>query len=88
MRKLKVIERISPDGVNQHAADIDDFPYNDWTVPYRTPAGQDAVAAAHGESFDLLLGHRPTTSGRASGSRRRGRPITGGLGGLCNGDGL
>jgi dihydrofolate reductase len=58
IRKLKIIEHISLDGVIQHSADDDDFPYGDWTAPYRTAAGRDAVVAAHGESFDLLLGRR------------------------------
>ena len=58
MRKLKIIEHISLDGVIQHSADDGDFPYSDWTAPYRTPAGRDEVLAAHGESFDLLLGRR------------------------------
>ncbi|MGH7725323.1 MAG: dihydrofolate reductase family protein [Candidatus Eiseniibacteriota bacterium] len=58
MRKLKIIEHISLDGVIQHSADDDDFPYSDWTAPYRTPAGRDAMLAAHGERFDLLLGRR------------------------------
>ncbi len=42
MRKLTIIEHISLDGVIQHSADDGDFPYNDWTAPYRTPAGRDA----------------------------------------------
>jgi hypothetical protein len=58
MRNLKIIEHISLDGVIQHSADEDDFPYGDWTAPYRSPAGGAAVMAAHGESFDLLLGRR------------------------------
>ena len=58
MRKLKIIEHISLDGVIQHSSDDDDFPCSDWTAPYRTPAGRDAMLAAHGESFDLLLGRR------------------------------
>ncbi|HRQ64951.1 MAG TPA: dihydrofolate reductase family protein [Xanthomonadaceae bacterium] len=58
MRKLKIIEHISLDGVIQHSADDDDFPYSDWTTPYRTPAGRDALMAAQGERFDLLLGRR------------------------------
>jgi dihydrofolate reductase len=58
MRKLKIIEHISLDGVIQHSADDDDFPYADWTAPYRTPAGRDIVLALYGESFDLLLGRR------------------------------
>jgi dihydrofolate reductase len=58
MRTLKIIEHISLDGVIQHSADDDGFPYSDWSAPYRTPAGRDAVMAAHGERFDLLLGRR------------------------------
>lgn len=58
MRKLKIFEHISLDGVIQHSNDNDDFPYSDWTAPYRSPAGRDAVLAAYGESFDLLLGRR------------------------------
>ncbi|WP_433328459.1 dihydrofolate reductase family protein [Spirillospora sp. CA-294931] len=58
MRKLKIIENISLDGVIQHSDDDGDFPYSDWTAPYRTAAGRDAMLAAHGESFDLLLGRR------------------------------
>jgi dihydrofolate reductase len=58
MRKLKILEHISLDGVIQHSADENDFPYGDWTAPYRTPAGRDAVTAAQGERFDLLLGRR------------------------------
>lgn len=58
MRKLKIMEHISLDGVIQHSSDDDGFPYSDWTTPYRTPAGRDAVLAAYGESYDLLLGRR------------------------------
>ena len=58
MRKLKIMEHISLDGVIQHSADDDNFPYIDWTGPYRTPAGREATLAAHGEKFDLLLGRR------------------------------
>jgi hypothetical protein len=51
MRKLKLIEHISLDGVIQHSADDGDFPYSDWTAPYRTPAGRDAMLAAYGGSY-------------------------------------
>ena len=60
MRKLKIIEHISLDGVIQHSADDGDFPYSDWTAPYRTPAGRDLVTAAHGERFAL----RPAVPGQ------------------------
>jgi dihydrofolate reductase len=58
MRRLKIIEHISLDGVIQHSADGDDFPFSDWTAPYRTPAGRDAMLAAYGGRLDLLLGRR------------------------------
>jgi len=58
MRKIRIMEHISLDGVIQHSADENDFPYSDWTAPYRTPAGRDLILAAHGESFGLLLGRR------------------------------
>jgi dihydrofolate reductase len=56
MRKLKIVEHISLDGVIQHSADENNFPYSDWTAPYRSPEGRDAMLAAYGEKFDLLLG--------------------------------
>ena len=48
MRKLRLIEHISLDGVIQVSGEDGDFPYGDWTAPYRTPAGRDAILAAHG----------------------------------------
>jgi dihydrofolate reductase len=58
MRKLKIMEHISLDGVIQHSADDGDFSYAEWTAPYRSLAGRDVILAAQGESFDLLLGRR------------------------------
>lgn len=58
MRQLRIIEHISLDGVIQHSDDDDGFPFSDWTAPYRTPAGREAMLDAYGESFDLLLGRR------------------------------
>jgi dihydrofolate reductase len=56
MRRLKIIEHMSLDGVVQHSADDDEFPHSEWTAPYRSPAGMERALAAHGETFDLLLG--------------------------------
>jgi hypothetical protein len=42
----------------QQSADDDEFPYSGWTTPYLTDAGPDAILAAQGEHFDLLLGRR------------------------------
>lgn len=58
MRKLRIFEHISLDGVMQQTADENGFPYIEWTLPYRTPAGRDLVLAMYGDSFDLLLGRR------------------------------
>ena len=60
MRKLKIFEHISLDGVIQvrGSGEDSDYPYGDWSANYRSPAGRDAVLAAHGEGFDLLLGRR------------------------------
>ena len=57
MRKLKLMEHVSLDGVIQSSGE-EDLPYADWTAPYRTPEGRDEVFAAHGGRFDLLLGRR------------------------------
>ncbi len=58
MRTIRIFEHISLDGVIQVSGEDDDFPYGEWTAPYRTPAGREAIIAAQGESFDLLLGRR------------------------------
>ena len=58
MRTLKIIEHISLDGVIQVSGEDGAFPYGDWTAPYRTPAGRDAMLAAYGERYDLVLGRR------------------------------
>ena len=58
MRKIRIIEQISLDGVIQQSVDENDFPYVNWTAPYRTPAGRELILAAYGESFGLLLGRR------------------------------
>jgi len=55
MRTLKIIEHVTLDGVVQNTPE-DGFPYGDWNAPYRSPEGRDAMLAAHGESFDLLIG--------------------------------
>jgi dihydrofolate reductase len=60
MRKLKIIEHVSLDGVIQTSSGQgdDDFPYGDWSAPYRSPAGLEKVVAMYGEHCDLLLGRR------------------------------
>ena len=61
MRRVRIFEHISLDGVIQHGGgrnEDGDFPYGEWTAPYRTPAGAEALAEAQGKRFDFLLGRR------------------------------
>ncbi|WP_082661573.1 SpoIIE family protein phosphatase [Terracidiphilus gabretensis] len=59
MRKLKIIEHISLDGVIQMTSGPeDDFPYGDWTAQYRSPAGLQIVNEMYGKTCDLLFGRR------------------------------
>ncbi|RFB78700.1 dihydrofolate reductase family protein [Methylovirgula sp. 4M-Z18] len=61
MRKLKIIEFISLDGVIQAPGgrkEDSDYPHGGWTVPHADPAVGEAINAAHGKAFDLLLGRR------------------------------
>lgn len=59
MRKLKIIEHISLDGVIQMTSSPDnDFLYGDWTAPYRSPAGLQVVNEIYGRSCDVLFGRR------------------------------
>ncbi len=58
MRRLRIFEHISLDGVIQASADENNFPYTDWSGPYRTPEGREMLLARYGEKFDLLLGRR------------------------------
>jgi len=78
MRTLKIIEHMSLDGVIQSSGE-DDFPYADWTAPYRTPAGRDAVVAAQGKRFDLLLGRRTYDIWSAYWPKAPSSPLSDGL---------
>ena len=61
MRKIRIIEHISLDGVIQAPGGPNEdppYPYGGWSVPLADPEGGAAIVAAHGEAFDLLLGRR------------------------------
>ena len=55
MRKIRIFEHISLDGVIEHD---EDYAYGAWTAPYRTPEGMAMLLEAYGTNFDLLLGRR------------------------------
>jgi len=61
MRKIRIIEHISLDGVIQAPGGPEedgDYPYGGWAAPHDDPAAGEAIVAAHGQAFDLLLGRR------------------------------
>ncbi|HTT20182.1 MAG TPA: dihydrofolate reductase family protein [Candidatus Sulfotelmatobacter sp.] len=62
MRKIRILEHISLDGVIQAPGgpeeDPNGFKFGGWAGPHADPDGGAAIVAAHSETFDLLLGRR------------------------------
>jgi len=60
VRKIRIMEHISLDGVISPGGpnEDSDYAHGGWMAPYRTAAGAAAVAEAQGIGFDLLLGRR------------------------------
>jgi dihydrofolate reductase len=63
MRKLKIIEHISLDGVIQAPGGPEEdndggFAHGGWAGPHSDPDGGAAIVEAHGDAFDLLMGRR------------------------------
>jgi dihydrofolate reductase len=61
MRKIRIIEHISLDGVIQAPGgpgEDGDYEHGGWIVPHSDPAVGEAILAAYGRAFDLLLGRR------------------------------
>jgi dihydrofolate reductase len=79
MKKLRIMEHISLDGVIQTSGENGDFAYGDWTAPYRTPAGREALFAAHGATFDLVLGRRTYDLWSSYWPKAPGSPMADGL---------
>lgn len=63
MRTLRIIQHSSLDGVIKSPGGPDEdhdgnFQDGDWAVPLSDPTVGEAIAAAYGDSLDLLLGRR------------------------------
>lgn len=63
MRKIRILEHLSLDGVIQAPGGPQEdrsggFAYGGWSAPHDDPQGGEAIVAAHGDDFDLLLGRR------------------------------
>ena len=62
MRRIRIIEHISLDGVIQAPGGRneggDDYTHGGWAMPYFDTAIGEAIVAAQGRNFDLLLGRR------------------------------
>ncbi len=78
MRKLRILEHISLDGVIQ-LENGDGFAHGNWTAPYRTPAGLAAIVEAYGSSFDLLLGRRTYDAWAGFWPKAGNSPVANGL---------
>jgi dihydrofolate reductase len=55
MRKIRIFEHSSLDGVIEHDKN---YTYGGWTAPYRTPAGMAMLLEAYGTGVDMLLGRK------------------------------
>lgn len=63
MRRIRIIAHMSADGVIQSPGGPDEdrdggFRHGGWIAAHADPSVGEAIAAAHGETFDLLLGRR------------------------------
>ncbi len=86
MRKLRVMEYISLDGVIQAPGgpgeDRDgDFRSGGWVAPHADPAARQAIVEAHGDRFDLLLGRRTYDIWSGHWPKFSGNPIADGING-------
>jgi len=61
VRTIRIIEHISLDGVIQAPGgknEDGDYKHGGWSAPFADPMVGQAIIAAHGKGFDLLLGRR------------------------------
>jgi dihydrofolate reductase len=78
MRKLRIFEHISLDGVIQPEGD-DEFANGGWSAPYRSPDGAAILAEVQGAGFDLLLGRRTYDLWAGYWPKIKGGPFADGL---------
>jgi len=83
MRKIRILEQISLDGVIQapggRGEGGDHYPHGGWTAPYRSPAGAAALVEAQGTGCGLLLGRRTYDLWAGFWPKVKGGPFADGL---------
>ena len=82
MRRIRIIEHISLDGVIQAPGgrnEDGDFPPGGWAMLFFDPALLEAIVAAQGKRFDLLLGRRTYDIWAGYWPKVENGPIAGGL---------
>jgi dihydrofolate reductase len=82
MRKIRIIEQISLDGVIQSPGgrnEDGDYPHGGWAMLYSDTAILEAIVAAQGRSFDLLLGRLTYDIFAGYWPKARNAPIADGL---------
>ncbi|OOQ56564.1 dihydrofolate reductase family protein [Mucilaginibacter pedocola] len=72
MRKIRIFEHISLDGVIEHD---DNYEYGAWTAKYRTPQGLGMLMEAYGSKYDLLLGRGTYDAWSAFWPKMQGNPM-------------
>jgi dihydrofolate reductase len=76
MRKIRIFEHISLDGIIEHD---EGYEYAAWTTPYRSPAGLASLLEAYGTGYDLLLGRRTYDAWSGFWPKMAGNPMADGL---------
>jgi dihydrofolate reductase len=79
MRKIRIFEHISLDGVIEPGERGEDYAHGGWSAPYRSAVGAVALAETQGSSFDLLLGRRTYDLWAAHWPTVKGGPFADGL---------
>jgi dihydrofolate reductase len=82
MRKIRIIEQISLDGVIQAPGGRDedgDYAHGGWAMLFFDTAIMETIVAAQGRSFDLLLGRRTYDIWAGYWSKAENGPIADGL---------
>lgn len=76
MRKIRIAEHISLDGVIEHD---EDYEYGGWTASYRSPTGLASLIEVYGTNHDLLLGRRTYDHLAGFWSKAENSPMANGL---------
>ncbi len=81
MRKIRIFEHISLDGIIEPAEGADEYRHGGWSAPFRSPEGAALTAERQGSGFDLLLGRRTYDLWAGHWPNVKGGPFAAGING-------